>query len=190
MLAMLYIIKGALCMTTQCRAKASLLVSVCEIWSCVSAERRDRKLPWSCGVTLRAHVRRSELCTQWAIVKVCEVTQNELYCIVGTHFRFASITLISLQVTSGGHPLFVKALVLIWLLLQKASSCCLCAALIRHLIMSPCVQFPPGWFEFALIWRGRYWRLLAARCFLNVRLQLRNGALLKHANGTNCGSWR
>lgn len=37
-------------MMVQCRAKASLLVYVCKIscaiWGCVSAERRDRKLPW------------------------------------------------------------------------------------------------------------------------------------------------
>lgn len=170
-------------MTLQCRAKASLLPPVCEVWSCVSAERRDRKLPWSCGVTLQAHICRSELCTQWAIVKVCEVTQNELYRIVGTHFRFVSMMLISLQDTSGGHPLFVKALVLILLLLQKASSCCLCAALILPLIMSPCVQFPPDWFEFALIWRGRYWRLPAAR-FLNVRLQIHISAEEWHLTET------
>lgn len=175
----------------QCTAKASLLLSVCQIscsiWSRVSAERRDRKLPSSCGATPQAHVRRSELCTQWAIVNVCEVTQNELYRIVGTHFRFVGIMLILLQDTSEGHPLFVyfsESMALIVLPLQRASTCCLCAAQLLPLIMNLCVQFPPDCFEFALIWRARYGRLHAAWCFLNVRLQIHISAEWWHFTET------
>lgn len=134
-------------------------VQCASIWSCVSAERRDRKLPWSRGVTLPSSAHTVSHCER------CEVTQNELlpHCRRGGGpiFWFVSIMLISPLDISAGHPFlsvcFSESSVLISTSFfappPRKHPRVVCAELILPL-MSLCVSnFHPDYFEFALIWR-------------------------------------
>lgn len=49
--------------------------------------RLQRRGTGSCPGAAAFHVQQSELGTQWPIVNDCEMTQNELYCIVGLPFQ-------------------------------------------------------------------------------------------------------